>query len=53
MELDSHLTVAARRSYIDEHALNSVMPLLNEVGKMLNALRTSILRSTPNRQTSN
>ena len=49
MELDSHLTVAARRSYIDEQAINSVMPLLNEVGKMLNGLRASILRSTPKR----
>ncbi|HET9476731.1 MAG TPA: four helix bundle protein [Dehalococcoidia bacterium] len=50
MELDSHLTVAARRSYIDEHTINFVMPLLNEVGKMLNGLRASILRSAPKRQ---
>ena len=53
MELDSHLTVAARRSYIDEQTINSVMPLLNEVGKMLNGLRASVLRSEPKRQTAN
>jgi four helix bundle protein len=49
MELDSHLTVAARRRYVDELAMESVMPLLSEVGKMLNGLRASILRSASKR----
>ncbi|HXW09897.1 MAG TPA: four helix bundle protein, partial [Steroidobacteraceae bacterium] len=43
-ELETQLLLAREVGYLDEAALNSVLPNLDEVGRLLNGLITSLRR---------
>jgi len=41
-ELETHVQIAERLNYIDEHRENEVLDKTAEIGRMLNGLRKSI-----------